>query len=95
MKNRSFLFAGIFLLSGLPILALMGCEGTPIEYVNRTVVSIGDCTEGTDGWGGLMGRCRVTYDTGEKGTVMRPVDVGDTVKCVAEQKNNEYYCEIL
>lgn len=83
------------LLLIIGILTLYGCMQPPIERITRTVVSIGDCTEGTGGWGGMMARCRVTYNTGEKGTVMRPVDVGDRVKCQSSRKNSEYYCEVL
>lgn len=95
-KDKWFLLQGIILLSGLPVIAMLGaCSENPIPRVSRTVVAVGDCTEGTGGWGGMQARCRVTYNTGEKGTVMRPVDVGDIVVCRESNKSSEYNCRIL
>lgn len=95
-KDWTFLLSGIILLSGLPALALLGaCSEQPIPRVSRTVVAVGDCTEGTGGWGGMQGRCRVTYNTGERGTVMRPVGVGDIVECRESNKSSEWSCRIL
>ena len=95
-KDRWFLLQGIILLSGLPVIAMLGaCKQPPIPMVSRTVTVVGDCTEGTGGWGGSTARCRVTYNTGEKGTVLRPVDVGDIVECPASNKTSEWSCRIL
>jgi hypothetical protein len=59
-------------------LLLTGC-GQPATH--HVVASIGDCTEGTGGWGGTPAKCRVTLTDGKRATVDRPVDVGDPVHC--------------
>lgn len=71
---------------------LVACEEKPVERVARKVVETLDCTEGTGGWGGVMGRCRVVYEDGSRGTVIRPVSPGDTVVCRATNLTSEYSC---
>ena len=57
---------------------LYGCSEAPPPI--RIVAAIGACTEATGGWGGAPGRCRVTFEDGGRGTVYRPVEVGDMVQ---------------
>lgn len=73
---------------------LAGCAKQPIPHTLHTVVMIGDCTESTGGWGGTIGRCRVEFDDGDRATVQRPVNLGDTIQC-REGGRTVWHCRVL
>ena len=85
----------MFVVSFLMFVSVTGCEKQPVPYETHTVVKTLDCTEGTGGWGGMQGRCRILFENSVRATVVRPVAIGDSVRCNARAKFNEYNCRVL
>ena len=91
MKHSLDIFLGTIFLAVCILMIFvfawdaLGKPGAPVSEF--TVVAIGDCVQGTN-----LARCRVTFNTGEKATVFRPVDVGDIVRCRENGRMDEYRC---
>jgi hypothetical protein len=67
----------------LAVVLCAGCAKNTPPLPTYTVKAVGDCTEGTGGWGGDPAKCRVTLSDDTRATVVRPVDVGYSVRCYA------------